>query len=106
MRKIILMIMLPLFLVSCVGRVPSNKSAANIAKGYFKKYGHKFKETEFGNNPVNSVEVKEVQELQKNVATSFLVVKLNDGTELPVIMTFLRKLPLGWRTTGWEKVTQ
>ncbi|MFO1464740.1 MAG: hypothetical protein U1F66_13315 [bacterium] len=107
MKKLIPCLMLLLLpLAACGGRVPSQAKTASIAKKYFSKYGKKYKETVFYTTPVASVEVKDVQELQKNIATSFMLLKMNDGSEIPVIMTLIRKQPLGWRTSGWEQARQ
>ena len=97
-------IALSLFFTACLGRVPSNTSTASMTKGYFKKYGNKYKDTVFSESPVSSIEVKAVKELQKDVATSLAVVKLENGTEIPIISTMIRKPPLGWRMTSWEWV--
>jgi len=103
MKKLLPMLLtLALALGACAGRVPSQAKTSSIAQKYFKKYGGKYKETEFFTNPVTSVEVKDVQELQKNIATSFMLLKMTDGSEVPVIMTLIRKEPLGWRTSSWE----
>ena len=88
--------------IGCGARTPSQAKTANIAKRYFHKYGKKYKDTEFGQGKVSQVEVKEVRELQKNVSTSFLLVKMDTGSEIPVIMTLTRKPVTGWRTTSWE----
>ncbi len=107
MKKLLpLFLALSLCLAACGGRVPSQAKTASIAQKFFKKYGKKYKESVFAANPVNSVEVKDVQELQKDIATSFLLVKLADGSEVPVVMTLIRKPPLGWRTSGWEMARQ
>lgn len=90
---------------ACGGRIPSNAKAASVAQKHFNKYGKKYKNTDLGQSRVATVEVKAVEELQKNLATSFLLVKLENGTEIPVIMTYQRKLPLGWRTIGWERAS-
>jgi len=105
-RSLILLLLLSFLGPACSSRTPSTHSTASIAKKYFNKYGKKYKETPFSSSKVNTVEVQEVKELQKDVATSFMVVKLVDGTEIPVIMTLIRKLPLGWRTTSWEWARQ
>ena len=106
-RKLILgLALLTLTLPACGGRVPSQANAANIAKGYFNKYGKKYPGSAFATSSVNTVEVKSVKEIQKDVANGLLLVKLADGTEVPVIMTYIRKIPLGWRTTSWEWVSQ
>lgn len=103
-KKLALALLLSLCLTgaACGGRTPSNVKTAKIAKGFFNKYGKKFKDTQFGQSKVSQVEVKEVRELQKNVSTSFLLVKMADGTEIPVIMTLIRKPVSGWHTTSWE----
>lgn len=107
MKKLLpLFLALSLCLAACGGRVPSQAKTASIAQKFFKKYGKKYKESAFAANPVSSVEVKDVQELQKDIATSFLLVKLADGSEVPVVMTLIRKPPLGWRTSGWEMARQ
>src|SRR5215510_5207542 len=107
MRKLLpLFLALSLCLAACGGRTPSQARTAQIAQKYFKKYGKKYKETQYGTNPVTSVEVKDVQELQKDIATSFLLLKMSDGSQIPVIMTLIRKFPLGWRTTSWEQARE
>ncbi len=103
-KPMLLLICLAFLAAGCADRTPSPPKTANIAKGYFKRYGKKYKESEFGQSKVSQVEVKEVRELQKNVATAFLLVKLENGSEIPAIMTLIRKLPGGWRTTSWEWV--
>src|SRR5262249_37006270 len=103
MRRPILLLLLLAFLIpACGGRVPSHAKTADIAKHYFKKYGKKFKESPFALSPVTDAEAKQVDELQKNIATAFVLLKLADGSEVPVIMTLIRKEPLGWRTSSWE----
>jgi hypothetical protein len=98
---ILLFVTVPL---ACGGRVPSDVKTAKLTRSYFKKYGKKYKDTEFYKNPVKAVEIKKTQELQKNVATSFVLVSFAHGQEVPVILTLLRKIPSGWRITGWEWV--
>ncbi|MCE9624678.1 MAG: hypothetical protein K8R69_04355 [Deltaproteobacteria bacterium] len=107
MKKLLtLLLALSLGLAACTGRVPSQAKTAHIAQKYFKKYGKKYKESPFAANPVTTVEVKDIQELQKDISTSFLILKLTDGSEVPVIMTLIRKPPLGWRTSSWEMAHQ
>lgn len=104
MKRSVFFILLAVFLASCGGRIPSDAKTANLSKGYFHKYGKKYKDTVFYKNKVSKVEVKKTQELQKDVATSFVLVSLNEGQEIPVILSMIRKFPLGWRVTGWEWV--
>ncbi len=103
MKKITFILALVL-LTACGARIPSQAKTAKMATKYFNKYGDKNKETIFYKNKVTSVDVQEVQEMQKDLATGFMVVKLQDDTQVPVIMTFLRKPPRGWRPSGWEWV--
>lgn len=104
MKRTILLVTLLAFMAACGGRIPSDVKTANLTRGYFKKYGKKYKDTIFYNNQVAAVEVKQTQELQKNVATSFVLVDLQEGQEVPMILNIIRKFPLGWRITGWEWV--
>jgi hypothetical protein len=104
MKKTLSLILLMAILgAGCGGRIPSDAKTSRLAKGYFHKYGKKYKDATFRDKAVQSVEVKGTRELQKNVATSLLVLSLKDSTQLPVIITMLRKRPMGWRITGWEK---
>jgi hypothetical protein len=103
-RFLPVMLILVFLLPACAGRTPSNAKTAHLSKKYFNKYGKKYKETDFFNNKVKSVEIKRTEELQKNVATSFVLLDLADGKDVPVILTMIRKFPMGWRITGWERV--
>lgn len=103
--KLIFLLFCALLISSCGGRVPSQLTTSSIAKKHFGKYGHQYPQSVFGQKNISNIEVKAVEEIQKNVATSFLVLKFDNSEEIPVIMTMIRKLPLGWRISGWEKVT-
>lgn len=89
---------------SCGGRIPSQPKTANMSKKYFQKYGKKFEAPSFYQKTIASVEVQEVRELQRNMALGLVVLKMNDGEEIPVVVTALKKVPLGWRIVGWEKL--
>lgn len=105
MRKAVpLLLILAFFFSACAGRIPSDAKTAHLSKKYFHKYGKKYKETNFYHNKVQTAQVQRTQELQKNLATSFVLLNMADGTSTPVILTMIRKFPLGWRITGWEKV--
>lgn len=93
-----------MLLIGCGGRIPSDAKTANLAKGYFKKYGNKYKDTVFHHNGPQQVEVKRTQELQRSLANSFAILQLKDGQEVPVILTLLNKFPRGWRISSWEWV--
>ncbi len=104
MKRITLLVLFCIVLGACGGRIPSDVKTAKLSKSYFHKYGKKYKETVFYKNSVSKVEVKQTQELQKDVATSFILVSLAEGQEVPAILSLIRKFPLGWRITGWEWV--
>ena len=107
MKKLafVTLLALTIGLSACGGRTPSTAHTASIAKKYFTKYGKKYRDTEFAGK-ISSVEVKEVRELQKNLATSFVLLKMDNGSEIPVVMTVMKKAPTGWRATSWELATQ
>ena len=105
MRIAVLSLLFITFLLpACAGRIPSDKKTAHLSRNYFKKYGKKYKETVFFKNPVQAAEIKRTQELQKDVATSFILLEMAEGQKIPIIITTIRKFPLGWRITGWEWV--
>ena len=93
-----------LFVSACGGRVPGDIKTANLTRKYFHKYGKKYQSTIFHKNQVKAVEIKKTQELQKDLANSFVLVSFVQGQEVPVILTLIKKFPLGWRITGWEWV--
>ncbi len=104
MKKIIWLPFLFVLLTACGGRTPSNVKSSHLAEKYFQKYAKKYPTTEFAADKISSAETQELRELQKNLATSLTVIKLQNGNEIPVLLTLLRKAPTGWRITSWEKV--
>jgi hypothetical protein len=105
-KKLLPILILLSFVAACGGRVPSDAKTANLARGYFKKYGDKYKDTAFYKNPPQQVEIKRTQELQRKLANSFAVLQLQDGKQVPVILTLINKFPRGWRISSWEWVQQ
>lgn len=102
-----LSLLLSLSLVlACGSRVPKDVKTAKLSRSYFKKYGKKYPETMFHQNSVAAVDIQKTQELQKDVATSFVVLELAKGEKVPILLTMIRKFPLGWRITGWEILQQ
>jgi len=106
MRKTLATLLLLLLTLgtACGGRVPSDVKTAKLTRKYFNKYAKKYKDTAFSGTKVAKVEVKRTQELQKNLSTSFVLLNLDNGQEIPIILTILRKAPKGWRINGWEWV--
>ncbi len=96
---------LVLLLGACAGRIPSTETAQGIVKGYFNKYGNKYKETPFGGHRVQQVQIVAMEEIQKNLAYGSAVVGLDDGASFKINMNFIYKAPLGWRQQGWEMVS-
>ncbi|MBF0491980.1 MAG: hypothetical protein HQM15_04290 [Deltaproteobacteria bacterium] len=104
MKKTILLLILIAF-ASCAGRTPNNHTAEKIIKHYFKKYAKKYPNSEFGRTAVEKIEISSVQENQKNVAHAQAKLILSNGEQVPILMGFLYKAPLGWRAQGWEKLS-
>ncbi len=98
------LLFLSLLFTACGGRIPSDAKTAKLSRSYFQHYGKKYKETTFSQSKVLKAEVKQSQELQKNLATSFVLLQQENGNEIPVIVTLLRKFPTGWRISSWEKI--
>ncbi|HCU24189.1 MAG TPA: hypothetical protein DF383_04150 [Deltaproteobacteria bacterium] len=105
LKRLLIVFFMVSSLAACAGRTPSPAKTANIAQKHFQKYGKKYKESVFATSVVTGAEAKQITELQKNIATAFVLVKLADGNEVPVIMTLIQKQPFGWRSTGWELAT-
>lgn len=95
-----------LCLQACGGRIPSADTAQDIVKGYFNKYGKKYKETPFGNHKVQQVQILSMEEIQKNLAYGSALLTLDNGSAFKINMNFIYKAPLGWRQQGWELVSQ
>lgn len=104
MKKILCLSLLLVLLSACGARTPSKVKTSHLAEKYFHKYAKKYPTTEFASDKIISAETQEVRELQKNLATSLTMIKLQNGSEISVLLTLLRKAPAGWRITSWEKV--
>lgn len=105
MKKLFCVSLLVLSLSSlsaCGGRLPSKARTARLAEKHFKKYAKKYPESPFAQDGVHGVDVKDIEELQKYFVTAFISVKLKTGSEVPVIMTLLKKTQ-GWQMNGWEQ---
>ena len=103
MKKTILFIFIILFgFAACSGRSPSPETAQKIIKKHLNHYGKKYPNTILSGHQVTKVEILEIEEIQKNLATGQAVVSLDNGTSLNIQMNFLYKYPLGWRQQGWE----
>lgn len=92
--------------VACGGRVPSPETARDIIKDHFNDYGKKYPDSVFGNRKVQKVDILSVEELQRKLATAVAMVGLDNGSSVKIQMNFLHKVPLGWRSQGWENLGQ
>ncbi len=102
-KHLTLFMLLPLFLISCAGRLPSPQKAEHLLKKHFKSYAKKYPDSVFGQHRVEKVTIEGAEEIQKNLAQTATLVQLEDGSKIPVQAVFLYKAPLGWRLQGWER---
>ena len=90
-----------LLLTGCASRLPSPATSQKVIAKYFKKYGKKYRETDFGQFKVQTVELASTEELQKNWASAEAFVYLTNGPVYRVRFT-LQKKAFGWRYQSWE----
>ena len=93
-------IIIPAMGSSCA-RQPSSARSEKIIKSHFKKYGKKFKQSDYGSNPVDKVEVRSQQEIHKKLVAIEAFITLKDGT-VKLIHATVEKGPIGWRFVSWE----
>ncbi|MFO1518515.1 MAG: hypothetical protein U1F57_02430 [bacterium] len=103
MKKYLFLLLFP-FLFACGGRVPDPKTAQNIIKDHLNDYGKKYPASVFGGHKVAKVDIVQIEEIQRYLATGIANVALDDGSQFKVQMDFLYKPPLGWRQQGWENL--
>ena len=104
MKKFLLLFAVSLILVGCGGRVPSPETARDIITDHFNDYAKKYPDSPFGGRKVQKVEVVNIEELQRHLATAVALVGFDNGTAVKIQMNFLHKFPLGWRSQGWENL--
>lgn len=102
-KYIVVLVIAAIMFSACGGRMPKNKTASNIIKGYFHKYGKKYKTTDFGGSKIESVDVAGVEEIHKHMVAATAYVKLQNGSVLSVRCVLERKT-LGWHFVSWEKM--
>ncbi len=103
--KFIIFALLGLLVIpSCGSRMPSPQTAHKIMAKSFSKYGKKYKTSDFGQHPVEKVEVSAIHELQKNLAEVEGLVHLDGGSTYRVRVT-VKKSPFGWKYLAWENLT-
>ena len=105
-RWVVLFLCLGFFVsVGCAGRVPSAATSQKVIKRHFKKYGKKYKETDFGQHPVKAVETGEISELQRKLAAVDAFVYLEEGSVYQVRVLLVKKA-FGWKIESWENLGQ
>lgn len=87
----------------CGSRTPAPTTAHNKIQKHFVKYGKKYKLSDFGQHPIERVEIFEVRELQKDMAEADAYATLAGGITYKVRATFLKK-PFGWKLVSWENL--
>ncbi|HQG13476.1 MAG: hypothetical protein BWY40_01066 [bacterium ADurb.Bin270] len=92
--------MFPAMGASCA-RQPSSARSEKIIKSHFKKYGKKFKQSDYNSNPVEKVEVISQQEIHKKLVAIEAFITLKDGT-VKLIHATVERGPVGWRFVSWE----
>lgn len=100
--RIFVVCMVIMFAAACA-RTPSSDSSKSIIKHYFKKYGHKFKDSDFGGHKIGDVTIFEIAEQHKGLVAVTAEVRLVEGPVYNVRCMLVKKT-LGWRVSSWEKL--
>lgn len=85
-------------------RQPSEKTMSRMSKGYFNKYGRKYKATSFGLSKIESARVDSAREWNKALVEGDLTLTHRDGTTSTVRCMFQRNDPFGWKIVSWENL--
>lgn len=105
MRRFFLLTFSCLFiLAACGGRLPSPKTSERVITKHFKKYGKKYKESDFGRYKVEKVEIDQIEEIQKNMASVEAFTYLSEGSSVYRVRVTLQRKALGWRYQSWENL--
>lgn len=84
-------------------RMPKEKNAQRVVQNYFHRYGHKFKESEFGRNKIEYVRILDMEEIHKHLVAIEAEIKFIEGPIVNVRCNLNRKT-LGWKLVTWEKL--
>lgn len=103
LSRLIAITLLTIFVTSCGGRLPSPQTAHKLLTKSFHKYGNKYKTSDFGQHPVEKVEISDIRELQKNMVEIEGVVRLEGDITYHVRVT-LQKKSFGWKYVAWENL--
>lgn len=103
-KVLALLVALTGFLTACGGRVPSAQTAQEAAISYFKKYGRKYPQTQFGSRNLQNVTINAIQELSNKVALVDTAITFRDGHAARALVKMEKHFPGGWRVVSWEMV--
>ena len=92
--------------VAHASRIPSAKSARGMTQSFFNKYAHQYKDSVFGKNPVQKVEVNAVREISLNNAVIEAYLNLKNGDVVRILATAKKTPFIGWSIKSWETVDQ
>lgn len=87
---------------SC-SRQPSNKRAASIMQGFFKKYSKKYPESVIGQYPVENIDILHIDEIHKGLVAIYAILGLDGGMAIQTRFTIIKK-PFAWRAVSWENM--
>lgn len=99
----ILILSLLFILSACGSRLPSAKRSHHLTQDFFEKYGNKYKESDLGSSRVSKVEIGDIKEMQKNLASVEAYVYQENGSVNWVRLTCLKKT-FGWKVLNWESL--
>lgn len=104
MKKILGLILIASLLTACGGRMPSAQRSQHLIEKHFKKYGRKYKDSDFGKYPVQKVEISSINELQHHLAEVEAFTILSGEGGAYKIRATLEKKTFGWRLLSWESL--
>lgn len=87
--------------MACGGRAPSPQTAHGKVEKHFRKYGKKYKDSDFGKHKLDRIEISSIREIQKNMAEVEAFAYLADGVVYKV-RAICRKRTFGWKVISWE----
>lgn len=100
----LLVITLTFSFVACSQRMPKPRTARSVIKSYFKDYGGKYKDSDFGQYKVDEVEISDIKELQHEMVYVEAYVSLGGGDVVYKVGATLLKKTLFWRLISWENL--
>ena len=84
--------------------MPSAQRSQHLIEKHFKKYGRKYKDSDFGKYPVQKVEISSISELQHHLAEVEAFTILSGEGGAYKIRATLEKKTLGWKLLSWESL--